>query len=107
MLTQQRALVRMPEITGLPLRKARLLVENAGLVVDDIRFAESYETRDTVLQQKPARGQMVYSGDKVMLTVSRESYVKWLPSIYQRADIKGRNFFCDFLWILQHLFSRY
>ena len=105
MLTQQRALVRMPEVTGLPLRKARLLVENAGLVVDDIRFSESYETRDTVLAQKPARGQMVYAGDKVMLTVSRESYVKWLPTIYQRADVNGQNFFRDFLWILQHLFS--
>jgi phage tail-like protein len=105
MLTQQRALVRTPEVVGLPLRKARLLVENAGLVVDDIRFQESYETRDTVLQQKPQRGQMVYAGDKVVLTVSRESYVKWLPSIYQRADINGRNFFRDFLWIIQHLFG--
>jgi phage tail-like protein len=105
MLTSQRALVRMPEVVGLPLRKARLLVENAGLVVDDIRYQESYETRDTVLHQKPQRGQMVYSGDKVTLTVSRESYVKWLPSIYQRADINGQNFFRDFLWILQHLFG--
>ena len=26
-------------------------------------------------------------------TVSRESYVKWLPSIYQRADLNGRNFY--------------
>jgi phage tail-like protein len=95
----------MPEVVGLPLRKARLLVENAGLVVDDIRFSESYETRDTVLSQKPARGQMVYAGDKVTVSVSRESYVKWLPSIYQRADINGRNFYRDFLWILQHLFS--
>jgi len=34
MLTQQRALVRMPEVVGLPFRKARLLIENAGLVVE-------------------------------------------------------------------------
>ena len=105
MLTAQRALVRMPEVMGLPLRKAKLLVENVGLVVENIAFQESYETRDTVLSQKPQRGQMVYSGDKVTLTVSRESYVKWLPSIYQRADVNGRNFFRDFLWILQHLFG--
>jgi phage tail-like protein len=51
------------------------------------------------------RGQMVYAGDKVTLTVSRESYVKWLPSIYQRADLNGRNFYRDFLWIIQHLFG--
>lgn len=105
MLTSQRALVRMPDVVGLPLRKARLLVQNAGLVVDAITFQESYETRDTVLAQKPMRGQMIYAGDKVTLTVSRESYVKWLPSIYQRNDINGRNFYRDFLWIIQHLFG--
>jgi phage tail-like protein len=105
MLTAQRALVRMPDVVGLPLRKAKLLVQNAGLVVDTITFQESYETRDNVLAQKPMRGQMVYAGDKVTLTVSRESYVKWLPSIYQRADINGRNFYRDFLWIVQHLFG--
>jgi phage tail-like protein len=105
MLTAQRALVRMPDVVGLPLRKARLLVQNAGLVVDAITFQESYETRDNVLAQKPMRGQMVYAGDKVTLTVSRESYVKWLPSIYQRADLNGRNFYRDFLWIVQHLFG--
>src|SRR5256714_14549860 len=105
MLTAQRALVRMPDVVGLPLRKARLLVQNAGLVVDAITFQESYETRDNVLAQKPMRGQMVYAGDKVTLTVSRESFVKWLPSIYQRADINGRNFYRDFLWIVQHIFG--
>ena len=105
MLTAQRALVRMPDVVGLPLRKARLLVQNVGLVVDAITFQESYEVRDNVLAQKPMRGQMVYAGDKVTLTVSRESYVKWLPSIYQRADLNGRNFYRDFLWIIQHLFG--
>jgi phage tail-like protein len=105
MITQQRALVRMPEVVGLPLRKARLLIENAGLLVDAIVFQESYESRDTVLTQKPARGQMVYSGEKVTLGVSRESYVKWLPSIYQRGDLNGRNFVRDLLWIVQHLFT--
>ncbi len=105
MLTAQRALVRMPDVVGQPLRKARLLVQNAGLVVDAITFQESYEVRDNVLAQKPMRGQMVYAGDKVTLTVSRESFVKWLPSIYQRADINGRNFYRDFLWIIQHLFG--
>jgi phage tail-like protein len=48
---------------------------------------------------------MVYAGDKVTLIVSRESYIKWLPTIYQRTDLNGRNFIRDFLWILQHLFG--
>ena len=73
---QPRALVKMPEVVGLPLRKAQLLVENAGLKVDFVRFSESYDERNTVLEQKPTRGQMIYVGEKVTLAVSRESYVK-------------------------------
>jgi phage tail-like protein len=105
MMSQQRALVRMPEVVGLPLRKAKFLIENAGLNVDTIVFQESYEERDTVLTQKPARGQMIYTGEKVTVGVSRESYAKWLPSIFQRNDIGGRNFLRDLLWIVQHLFT--
>ncbi len=102
---QPRALIRMPEVVGLPLRKAQLLVENVGLKVDEIRFEESYEERNQVMAQKPQRGQMVYVGERVTLSVSRESYIKWLPSIYQRADVTGRNIIRDFLWITQHLFG--
>jgi len=58
-----------------------------------------------VLTQKPARGQMVYTGEKVILGISRESYIKWLPSMYQRNDINGRNFIRDLLWIAQHMFG--
>ncbi len=105
MVTQSRALVRMPEVVGLPLRKARFLIENAGLSLDAIVFQESYEERDTVLTQKPARGQMVYSGEKVTVGISRESYARWLPSIYQRNDLNNRNFLRDLLWIVQHLFT--
>lgn len=102
---EPRALVRVPDVVGLPLTKARLLVENAGLAVEAVLFQESYEEKNTVLAQKPSRGQMVYSGERVTLSVSRESYAKWLPSIYQRSDVTGRNFLRDLLWIIQHLFG--
>ena len=85
----------MPDVVGLPLRKARLLVQNAGLVVDAIRFQESYETRDTVLEQKPPRGQMVYAGDKVTLTrlarELRQVAAVDLPALrHQRAQLLPR-----------------
>jgi phage tail-like protein len=102
---QQRALIKMPDVSGLPLRKAQLLVELTGLKVDAILYQESYDERNTVLQQKPLRGQMIYVGEKVTLTVSRESYIKWLPSIFQRSDVTGKNFLREVLWITQHLFG--
>jgi phage tail-like protein len=95
----------MPDVVGQPLKKARYLVENAGLRVDQIVYTESYEERDTVLSQKPSRGQMIYASDGVTLSVSRESYVKWLPALFQRNDINGKNAMRDLLWVTQHLFG--
>lgn len=102
---QQRTLVRVPDVVGLPLRKAMLLVQQAGLRLGATLFKESYEEKDTVLEQKPARGQMVYGSEDVVLWVSRESYVKWLPAIYQRSDATGRNVVRDLLWLVQHMFG--
>ena len=95
----------MPELVGLPYRKAKLLCDNAGLTLDYVVFAESYEARNTVLQQAPQRGQMIYAGDRVGVAVSRDSYVRWLPALYQRSDLSGRNFVKEMLWVTQHLFG--
>jgi phage tail-like protein len=100
-----RQIVRMPDLTGHSLVKARLMVENAGLRVDAVLFRESYEERDTVLEQKPARGQMTYAGDPVTLYVARRSYTELLPAIYRRSDPAGRNFVRDLCWLLEHMFD--
>ena len=101
-----RQVVRMPDLTGQALRKAKLMIENAGLRVDAVLFRESYEERDTVLEQRPARGQMVYAGDPVTLYVARRSYTEMLPAIYRRSDPTGRNFVRDLCWLLEHIFGR-
>ncbi len=71
-----RRVVRVPEVLGLPLKKARILVEDAGLAIDAVLFRESYEDRDTVLDQRPARGQMVYEGTEVTLWIARRGYMR-------------------------------
>lgn len=101
-----RQIVRVPDLAGHPLPKARLMVENAGLRLDAVLFRESYEERDTVLEQKPARGQMTYAGDPVTLWVARRSYTELLPAIYRRSDPAGRNFVRDLCWLLEHMFDR-
>ena len=98
-------LVSMPEVVGLPLRKAQLVLQRAGLRLDAVLYQESYEEKDRVLSQDPPRGRMIYSDRKVVLWVSRESYVKWLPALYQRSDATGKNFVRDLLWIVQHVFG--
>ncbi len=100
-----RQVVRVPDVTGQQLRKAQLMVENAGLALDAVLFRESYEDKNTVLEQRPARGQMVYAGDPVTLYIARRSYTELLPAIYRRSDPTGRNFVRDLCWILEHIFG--
>jgi len=101
-----RQVVRVPDVTGQPLRKARLMIENAGLSIDAVLFRESYEEKDTVLEQRPARGQMIYAGDAVTLYIARRSYTEMLPAIYRRSDAIGRNFVRELCWLLEHMFGR-
>jgi phage tail-like protein len=101
-----RQVVRMPDLTGQALTKAKLMIENAGLRLDAVLFRESYEEKDTVLEQRPARGQMAYAGDNVTLYVARRSYTEMLPAIYRRSDPTGRNFVRDLCWLLEHIFGR-
>jgi len=100
-----RQVVRMPDVTGQPIAKARLMVENAGLKLDWVLYRESYEPRDQVLEQKPARGQMVYAGDGVTLFIARRNLMELLPAIYRRSDPTGRNFVRELCWILEHVFD--
>ncbi len=101
----RRSLVKMPDLAGVPLNKAKLMIRNAGLSLDAILYRESYEQRNTVLEQKPGRGQMVYVGDRVNLWVARRGYVQYLPALYRRSDASGRNFVRDLLYIIEHLMS--
>lgn len=100
-----RNVVRVPEVTRLPLKKARLIVEHAGLAVEAVLFRESYEDRNTVLEQEPTRGQMVYEGSGVTLWVARRGYMEHLPAIYRRSDAVGRNVVRDLCFIFEHLFG--
>ena len=100
-----RKVVRVPEVIGEPLRKAHVIVENAGLTVEAVLFRESYEDYDTVLEQEPARGQMVYEGSNVTLWVARRGYMEHLPAIYRRSDAVGRNVVRDICFIFEHMFG--
>ena len=100
-----RRVVRVPEVLGLPLKKARIIVEDAGLAVDAVLFRESYEERDTVLDQRPARGQMIYEGSPVTIWIARRGYMEHLPAIYRRSDAVGRNVVRDICFLFEHMFG--
>ena len=100
-----RRVVRVPDVSGKTLEKARILLEDGGLAKIVVLYRESYEDRDTVLDQRPARGQMVYETTEVTIWVARRGYLEHLPAIYRRSDAVGRNLVRDVCFVFEHMFD--
>ncbi len=100
-----RRVVRVPDVSGKALEKARILLEDGGLTKIVVLYRESYEDRDTVLDQRPARGQMVYETTEVTIWVARRGYLEHLPAIYRRSDAVGRNMVRDLCFVFEHMFD--
>jgi phage tail-like protein len=100
-----RKVVRVPDVSNRSLEKARILLEDAGLGQLVVLFRESYEDHDTVLEQRPGRGQMVYEGSEVTLWVARRGYLEHLPALYRRSDAVGRNVVRDLCFLFEHMFG--
>jgi hypothetical protein len=98
-----RAVVRVPDVSRVPLEKARIMLEDAGLGAITVLFQESYEDRDLVLDQRPARGQSVHQGTDVTLWVARRGLLEHLPAIYRRSDAVGRNVVREVCFLLEHI----
>ncbi len=100
-----RRVVRVPDVVGRPHNKATILLEDAGLAKVVTLYRESYEDRDTVLEQRPARGQMVYETTEVTIWVARRGYLENLPAIYRRSDGIGRNLVREMCFVFEHMFD--
>lgn len=100
-----RRVVRVPDVIGRSITKAQILLEDAGLPKVVTLYRESYEDRDTVLEQRPARGQMVYEGTEVTIWIARRGYLENLPAIYRRSDAVGRNLVRDLCFVFEHMFD--
>jgi phage tail-like protein len=100
-----RKVVRVPDVAGKSLEKAQILLEDARMGTLVVLFRESYEDPDTVLEQRPSRGQMVYEGSEVTLWIARRGYLEHLPAIYRRSDAVGRNVVRDMCFLFEHMFG--
>jgi phage tail-like protein len=95
----------MPEVAGISLVNARLMLRNAGFDPERIavRYQEAYRPADEVTGQVPAPGTLVAVDEPVELVVSRRSLLHSLPQVFQKADRDGGHFLREFLWIFDHL----
>ncbi|MCK6571027.1 phage tail protein [Myxococcota bacterium] len=95
----------MPEVAGISLANARLMLRNAGFDPERVavRYQEAYRPADEVTGQVPAPGTLVAVDEPVELVVSRRSLLHALPQVFQKADRDGGHFLREFLWIFDHL----
>ncbi len=95
--------LKVPNLAGLSVRNATVVLKAIGFDDPDVRYAESYEPRLTVIGQSPSRGQIVDSTQPIRLTVSQRNALRFLPGIFQRNAEDGSNVLRDLLWVIQHL----
>ncbi len=99
--------LKMPDVSGLQLDNAKLMLLNAEFSdgVINVRFRESYQPEATVLSQAPTKGQIVDADAPVELLVSKRSWVRNLPGLFQKGGFEDPDFLREYLWIPQHLWA--
>jgi len=87
LLSRGPKVITMPNVTGLPVRQARLLLEESGLCVghDTRIYGDETTDKDVVLAQHPLYSNLVNRGDCVDLMVSMGQH----PRAYQMLDLRG------------------
>jgi serine/threonine-protein kinase len=79
--------ITMPNVTGLPVRQARLLLEESGLCLghDTYVYSNEITSKDGVIAQDPLYSMLVNRGRCVNLLVSMGQR----PRAYQMLDLRG------------------
>ncbi len=75
------SLVPTPDVTKLPLARARQILDSAGFVVGQLNAIETGPPADLVLRQNPPPGTMVAPGSRVHLQVSALRRVVRVPNL--------------------------
>jgi len=87
LLSRGPKVITTPNVSGLPVRQARLLLEESVLCVgpDTHVYAEEATDKDVVLAQHPQHSNLVNRGDCVNLMISMGQR----PRAYQMLDLRG------------------
>lgn len=92
----------VPDVSGLLLRDAQIVLGQAGFGHAQPRYVEAYELENTVVGQDPMRGLLVNSDAPIELQVAKPSWLRYLPQVYQVEGSEG-DLLQGLLWIFQHL----
>lgn len=98
--------VVLPDVTGLHLRDAEIVLRNAGLSVSRVHHVETYAEEFTVVAQDPRDGQLVDRDRHITLQVARKSLVRFLPQVFQQSATDRDSFLRGFLSVIQQIQDR-
>ena len=94
----------LPDVGGLHVDDARVVLASSGFEYVKIHYVESYESDHHVVQQEPGGGILVDTAREVSLDVARVNLVNYLPAVYQQTTSPtGESFIKGFLYIIQAL----
>ncbi|MFT7578510.1 MAG: phage tail-like protein [Myxococcota bacterium] len=97
--------VAIPEVVGLHVDDARIVLSNAGFERCSIHYTEDYVREFEVVDQFPRPGLLVAKDVDVQLRICRMSLVQYLPQVFQQSAMDGESFLKGFLYIAQSLYD--
>lgn len=93
-----------PDLVGLPIGDARQIVQKRLGIPLDFRLVERPDRiAGTVLAQRPAPGEEI-GEEGLLVDIASDTWIRFLPGIYQDADEDNGDFLKKFLFIQQHIF---
>ena len=95
----------VPDLLGLNQNDAQAILRNAGFTPGRVRYVQSYDPLDTVVDQYPLKGQLLSDNEDIELKIAKRSYLQYLPQIFQMDSAMGNSFLREYLWIFQHIFD--
>lgn len=93
----------VPDVAGLLLRDARIVLSQVGFGDATPRFVEDYAADNTVVSQSPLRGQLVDSDTPILLDVAKQNWARFLPQVFQLAAQDGEALLGNLLFIFQQI----
>ncbi len=93
----------VPELTGMPYRDACIVLEQAGFAPPVPRYMQAYALEGHVVGQTPIRGQLVDGTTVCELSVAKQSWVRFLPQLFQEQTSGDNHILHEYLWIFQQL----
>jgi len=95
----------MADLYGINYQDAVIFLEGLGLKVFEITYEESSFDDFTIIRQNIKPGEKICKESKIILTLSGQNPINFLPSVYLENDEKNNSFLKRFLWIFQHVMN--